>query len=361
VRATITVILEEEVEAVVGASRYERSEQRQNYRSGTRTRDLMTSGGLIEDLAVPRTRNGFQTQVFERYRRRMSELDRLMSEMFIGGVSQVKVGEAVSHLTASPLGSSASTVSRVFHSLEAEFNDWKTRSLPRRYEYVFVDGTYFSVIYDGQGHKMPILALVGITPQGQREVIAFSVGERENQHAWEHLLSDVKARGVVEVGLWITDGHQAMLNALDIQFPKPTRQRCVVHKMANIMSYVPTSQQEEVHHALKAIFYQDTRVHADQVAAAFMLKYESIYPTAIDCMRRDWAACLTFYQFPKLHWSTIRTNNAIERLFEEIKKRSKKMSAAFRNENSCLLMCYAVVRSLKFRNVKMPSSLLHTS
>jgi transposase-like protein len=202
---------------------------------------------------------------------------------------------------------------------------------------------------------MPILAVVGIRPDGTREVGAFTVGERENQAAWADLLADLKRRGVQSLGLVITDGGQAMLNALAQHFPETLRQRCVKHKMDNILSYVPERQRETVGQELKAIFYQDTRAQADQLAAAFRLKYAAVYPTALECMTRDWDACLTFYTFPKTHWKTVRTTNVIERLFEEVKKRSHKMNAAFRNESSCLLLFYAVTRALKFNKLTMPT------
>jgi putative transposase len=189
---------------------------------------------------------------------------------------------------------SPSTVSRVFHTLEAEFETWQKRTLPCRYAYVFADDTYFSVIYDGEGQKMPILALIGITVAGQREVIACNVGERENQGAWENLLTDIKARGVQEVGLWITNGDQAMLNAIELKFPTAPRQRCIKRKMDNLLSHVPEEQRETVRQELRAIFYQKNRAQADQVATAF------------------------------------------------------------RNEGSCLLLFYAVVRTLRFRKLRMP-------
>ena len=142
---------------------------------------------------------------------------------------------------------------------------------------------------------MPILALIGITVEGQREVIAFTNGERENQGAGEDLLSDIKERGVQTVDLWITDGHQAMLNAIALKFPASKRQRCVKHKMDNILSHVPETHREAVRQELRAIFYQANRTKADQVAATFREKYQAIYPSAIACMERDWEACLTFY------------------------------------------------------------------
>jgi transposase-like protein len=351
IRLTLITILEEEVEAFLGAGRYERTPARQDYRNGSYTRDLGTGLGEIEDLLVPRTRQGFHTRLFERYHRRQAELDEAICTMFVQGVSTLQVGHVLETLTDAP--PSPSTVSRVFHTLEGEFATWKARPLEKHYRYAFADGTYFSVIYGAEGKKMPILAVVGINESGEREVLNFTVGEHENQLAWEDALQNLRDRGVEQIDLWISDGGVAMLNALAAKFSESQRQRCVQHKMKNVLSYVPLSQQESVRAELRAIFYQSSREKADQEVLAFGEKYEPIYPTAVACLRRDLESCLTFYAFPKAHWKTIRTSNVIERLFEEVKKRSHKMAAAFRNEDSCLLMFYAVIRSLKFHRISV--------
>jgi transposase-like protein len=365
IQYTLIQALQEEVEAYIQAAPYERTKNRRDHRNGTYPRGLGTSMGEIEDLPVPRTRKGFQSQLFERYRRRQAELDESICQMFVQGVSTEKVGSIVESLSGSH--PSPSTVSRVFHTLEEEFATWKKRPLQAHYLYVIADGTYFSVIYDGKGSHMPILALIGIDPEGKREVLGFSTGDRENQQAWEALLTDLKDRGLERVDLWISDGGKAMINAIESKFLNAKRQRCVRHKMENVLGYIPNEQQAQLYPELRAVFYQDNLEKAEQTAAAFLLKYEPTYPTACDCLRRDLNECLTFYQFPQKHWRFIRTSNAIERLFQEVKKRSHKMAAAFRNENSCLLLFYAVVRSLKLRNISVPATvanppeLLHNS
>jgi putative transposase len=277
----------------------------------------------------------------------LAELDEAICGMFVGGVSTAGVGTVMEALTG--MLPSPSTVSRVFHSLEAEFEGWKTRQLKAQYLYVYADGTYFTVIYGEEDCKMPILA-----------------GERENQRAWEDLLEDLKSRGIKQVTLWITDGNQAMLNAIQNKFSTSQRQRCLKHKMENILAYVPEKQHNLIRPELRAIFYQDSQEKADQELAAFIAKYEANYPSAIRCLQRDLEACLTFYSFPKQHWKYIRTTNIIERLFGEVKRRTHKMAAAFRNENSCLLMFYAVTRSLKLMRITVPAQetetqLLHNS
>lgn len=146
-----------------------------------------------------------------------------------------------------------------------------------------------------------------------------------------------------------------MINAIVNKFPSSQRQRCIKHKMENVLSYIPEKQQDLVKPELKALFYQTSQEKADQEVAAFVLKYEPLYPTAVACLQCDLEACLTFYRFPEQHWKFIRTTHCIERLFGEVKKRSHKMAAAFRNENSCLLMFYAVTRSLKLRKITVPA------
>src|SRR4029079_6417429 len=311
IRVTLTSILEEELTAFIGAGRYEQKAGRRDQRNGSYARDLVTSVGKIEGLEVPRSRQGYQTQVFARYHRRQTELDTAMLQMFVGGVSTQQVRGVIHDVLGQQ--PSASTVSRVFHTLEAEYAVWKTRPLAAHYQYVFADGTYFSVIYEEKGIKMAVLAVVGINLAGEREVLGFTTGDRENQQAWTDLLEQFKQRGLQTVDLWVTDGNQAMLNAIERKFPTAQRQRCVLHKMKNVLGYLPKQQHEAIEPELKAIFYQDTREQADQALAAFCAKYQKSYPTAIECLCRDSESCLTFYNFPKEHWKTIRTNNVSER------------------------------------------------
>lgn len=354
IRLTLATVLDEEIEAYLQAGRYERTPKRQDQRNGYYTRGLGTGVGQIEALPVPRSRKGYQTQLFERYQRRQKELDMAICQMFVGGVSTEKVGQVVESLTGKP--ASASTVSRTFHTLETEYAAWKERTLAAHYLYCFADGTYFTVIYGDQGHKMPILAVVGINPQGEKEVLGFTTGEKENQHAWQDLLADLKRRGVQTVDLWVSDGNQATMNAINHHFPDAQRQRCVIHKIDNVLGYIPKSQQDALRLELNAIFYHDSLEQAQQQLAAFCAKHERIYPNAVACLNRDIDACLAFYHFPKEHWRSIRTNNLIERLFAEVKKRSHKMAAPFRNENSCLLLFYAVMRTIKYQRISMPRS-----
>ena len=216
VRLMLNQVIELEVEAFIGAAPYERTPTRQDYRNGRYDRGLVTGVGPVT-VTVPRSRKGFTSLVFERYCRRQTELNQAIGEMFVKGASTAQVGEIVETLTG--VKPSPSAVSRVHQTLQAEFDTWKQRPLRTHYLYVFADGMYFTVIYDDEGHKMPVLAVVGVTPTGTREVLAFVTGDRENEQAWTDLLMDLQRRGLQSVGLWITDGHQAMLHALAAKFP----------------------------------------------------------------------------------------------------------------------------------------------
>jgi len=140
------------------------------------------------------------------------------------------------------------------------------------------------------------------------------------------LSKEVASTGVKAVGLWISDGGQAMLNAIGSKFASSKRQRCVMHKMENVLSYVPAKQRDQIEPELKALFYQKGRPEADQAVAAFVEKYQRIYPTAIECLQRDPDACLTFYAFPKEHWKTIRTIMYNPARFSQEKQRNRARS-----------------------------------
>jgi len=362
-RSTVRLIFEEvmqaELTALLQAQPYERSSKRRGQRNGSYRRGCVTSFGLLEDLRVPRDRTGqFQTRLFDRYQRRQKQVDQAIRDMFIQGLSTTAVGRIMQPLLGEK--PSPSTVSRVFHSLEEEYQAWRQRALEKRYQYIFVDGTYFTVGYDRQYEKVPVLAALGVKMNGEREVLGFVPGDKESRAAWDSFLDDLKQRGVESAALWITDGGPAVIGAVEAKFPGAIRQRCVVHKVANILAYVPKSKQAEVRNELNRIFYAaDSKNQAQQEVEAFALKWGPIIPAAVQCLRRDLDDCLRFYDFPKQHWRSIRTNNYVERLFGAVKNRAHSMGA-FRNEQSCLLLFYAVIRALHFRRLSLPTEgLLH--
>jgi putative transposase len=273
----------------------------------------------------------------------------------VKGVSTTKVGQVIETLTGSH--PSASTVSRVFHTLESEYEQWKTRKLSECYVYAFADGTYFTVIYNGEGCKMPILAVVGIAETGEREVLA--------DHAW--VIEKMSRHGKIYSKTSKGAGSRRLAYGLVMatkpcwvpsrrNFPPRLGSRVWCTRWTTCSRIFPPSSRTRSNRSCVPCSSHLDRQAADQAVAAFIEKYRPVYPTAIACLQRDLEACLTFYSFPKEHWKTIRTNNVMERLFGEVKRRSHKMAAAFRTEESCLLLFYAVIRSLKFNKLTMSAA-----
>jgi transposase-like protein len=354
VRVLLEEVMQAELTALLQAQPYERNAQRRGQRNGRYGRDLTTSLGRLEEVQVPRDRAGqFQTRVFEQYQRRQGEVDQAIQTMFIKGLSTTAVGQVVGPLLDD--APSPSTVSRIFHSLDEECTAWRQRPLDTHYRYIYLDGTYFTIGYEDDYEKTPILAAMGVKENGERDVLGFMPGDKESRPAWDEFLDDLKGRGGAGADLWITDGGPAVIGAVEAKFPGAKRQRCVVHKIENILARVPKSKQEDVRNELNRIFYlAANRDKAQQEVEAFTAKWQSILPDAVQCLLKDLADCLRFYDFPKKHWRSIRTNNYIERLFNGVKMRTHSMGA-FRNENSCILVFYAVIRSMHFRKLSLPA------
>nr|MBC7246023.1 transposase [Chloroflexota bacterium] len=193
-RCVVCLIFEEvmrdELSALLQAQPYERSPKRRGQRNGSYKRDWITSFGVLANVKVPRDRAGlYQTRLFDRYQRRQSQVDQAIRDMFIKGLSTTAVGQSTQHLLgAEP---SPSTVSRIFHSLEEECNAWRQRPLEKRYRYIFLDGVYFTVGYDNQYEKVPLLAALGVKMNGEREVLGFAPGDKESRAAWDSFVDDL--------------------------------------------------------------------------------------------------------------------------------------------------------------------------
>jgi putative transposase len=358
-RAVFEQAMEEELTTFLQALPYQRNPQRKGRRNGYYTRGLLTSFGPLPHLKVPRSREGpFHSQLYSRYRRRQKRVDQAISEMFIKGVSTRKVGEVTGLLMEEK--PRAATVSRVFQSLREECEAWRRRPLESHYRYIYLDGVYFSVGYEDSFVKEPVLAALGVNLKGEKELLGYGPGDKESLEAWKGFLGELKERGLKEAQLFITDGSQAVIGAVEELFPTARRQRCVVHKLRNVDSKVPCPLQEEVREAAKHIFYQGDKEQARQEAEAFCLKWGEVIPEGVACLQRDLEDCLSFYDFPKEHWRYIRSNNTLERLFEEVKRRTRLMGA-FRNEKSCILLFYAVTRAIRWQRMPVPEAILHKS
>lgn len=349
VQVLMEQIMLEELEQCIGASWGECTPTRRGYRNGFYTRDLVTSTGRIEDLKVPRDREGeFHTQAFERYSRYEPEVAEGLTEMFVSGTSTHKVGKVAEKLMgAAP---SASAVSRLNHTLTEQFEIWRERPLLAHYRVLYLDGIHFTVRHGGQTDPTIILTALGVDLEGNKEALALRACAEEDKDGWSCLLQDLRNRGVKELDLIVTDGHDGLLAAVSSLFPATPRQRCLVHKQRNVMNAIAHREHKEVATELAGIWKSQTREEARTQLAAFKGKYRLRYPEAIRSLCEDEEHLLTFYAFPQVMHRYIRSTNAIESFISLVRQRTDQIDA-FTTETSCLTIVWAVMQDIRLPRI----------
>ena len=349
VQVLLEQVMREELEQCIGASWGECTPTRRGYRNGSYTRDLVTPTGRMEALKVPRDREGqFHSQVFERYSRYEPEVAEALTQMFVSGVSTHKVGEVTQTLTG--VAPSASAVSRLNRTLTEQYEAWRERPLLPHYRVVYLDGIHFTVRHGPQTDATMILTALGVDLEGSREVLAFRACAEEDKDGWSCLLQDLRTRGVTEIDLIVTDGHDGLLAAVSSLFPATLRQRCLVHKQRNVMNAIPKREQQEVSTELAGIFKQEKKEDALLNLAAFKAKYRQRYPEAIRSLLEDEEHLLTFYAFPSVMHRYIRSTNAIESLFSNVRQRTDQIDV-FTTETSCVTIVWAVMQDIRLPKI----------
>jgi putative transposase len=353
IRRAVQIVMEEvmreELTQFLGAEWGECSAERRGYRNGTYTRSLSTSSGQISDLHGPSDREGqFHTQTFERYSRYEPQVAEGLTQMFVAGVSTQKVGEVAQTLIG--VTASRSSVSRLNQSLTEQFEAWRERSLQAHYRVVYLDGIHFTVRHGSKTDSPMILTALGVDLEGSREVLAFRACAEESKDGWSCLVQDLRRRGVQEVDLFVTDGHEGLLAALEELFPATLRQRCVVHKQRKVMNAIPHREQKDVAAELAGIWKAATKEEALLNLAAFKGKYHQRSPEAVRSLCEDEEHLLTFYAFPPVMHRSIRTTNAIESLFSNVGQRTDQIDA-FTTETSCLTIVWAVMQDIRLPKI----------
>jgi putative transposase len=349
VQVLIEQVMREELEQCIGASWGECTPTRRGYRNGSYTRDLVTPTGRIEDLKVPRDREGaFHSQVFERYKRYEPEVAEALTQMFVSGVSTHNVGEVTQTLLG--VAPSASAVSRLNQTLTEQYEAWRVRPLLAHYRILYLDGIHFTVRHGTQTDATMILKALGVDLEGSREVLTFRACAEEDKDGWSCLIQDLRNRGMTEVDLIVTDGHDGLLAAVSALFPATLRQRCLVHKQRNVMNAIPKREQQEVTTELTGIWKQEKREDALLNLAAFKAKYRLRYPEAVRSLIEDEEHLLTFYAFPQVMHRYIRSTNAIESLFSNVRQRTDQIDA-FTTETSCLTIVWAVMQDIRLPKI----------
>ena len=349
VQVLIEQVMREELEQCIGASWGECTPKRRGYRNGSYTRDLVTPTGRIEDVKVPRDREGeFHTQVFERYQRYEPEVAEALTQMFVSGTSTHNVGKVAEKLMG--VAPSASAVSRLNQTLTEQYEAWRERPLHTHYRVVYLDGIHFTVRHGAKTDATIILTALGVDLEGSREVLAFRASAEESKDGWNCLLQDLRTRGVNHIDLIVTDGHDGLLAALADLFPATLRQRCLVHKQRNVMSAIPKREQQEVTTELAGIFKQENKEEALLNLGAFKAKYQKRYPEAVRSLCEDEEHLLTFYAFPPVMHRYIRSTNAIESFFSNVRQRTDQIDA-FTTETSCLAIVWAVMQDIRLPKI----------
>jgi putative transposase len=349
VQMVMEEIMREELTQFLGAAWGACTPTRKGYRNGTYTRDLATSSGPLEDLHVPRDREGrFHTQAFERYSRYEPQVAEGLTQMFVAGVSTEKVGEVAQTLMG--VAPSGSAVSRLNQTLTEQFEAWRERSLQSHYRVIYLDGVHFTVRHGEKTDATIILTALGVDLEGSREVLALRACAEESKDGWSCLLQDLRTRGVVQIDLVVTDGHDGLLAALASLFPATVRQRCVVHKQRNVMNAIPHREQKEVAAELAGIWKAPTVGEARTHLAAFKGKYQKRYPEAVRSLCEDEEHLLTFYAFPQVMHRYIRTTNAIESFFSNVRHRTDTIDT-FTTETSCLTIVWAIMQDIRLPKI----------
>lgn len=338
VKEVFEALLEAEAAELAQARPYERTNTRKDHRNGTRTRKLATRVGEME-LTVPRLRTiPFQSQIIDRYRRMESSLEEALIEMYLQGISTRKVDDITSELCGVHV--SAGRMSRLNHKVYDKLKAWRERPLERHYRYLYLDGTVIKGRWSGHVEPISILVAVGVTDEGFREVLAVTAGSSEDGDSWLALLRDVRKRGVRGVDLIIADAHAGLREAREQAFGQAKYQRCIFHFIRNILTQVPKRKQKQVARAVTAIFAQESYAEAETKARRFAEENEKSLPGAVRTLRGGLREALTYYQFPEAHWSRIRTNNPLERLLREVKRRLR-VVGTFPDVESALMLATA--------------------
>ena len=292
-------------------------------------RSIQTGIGAVA-VRAPRVRDRagelkFSSSILPPYLRRTRSLDELLPWLYLKGLSSSDFSGALTALLgpAAP-GLSAATICRLKELWRLEYEQWRQRSLSdKEYAYVWADGIYFGVRLEDARQCM--LIIIGATKEGRKELLGLTDGYRESEASWKELLLELKERGLtVDPKLAIGDGSLGFWKALPQVFGSTRAQRCWKHKTANVLNKLPTGLQAKAKADLNDIWMAESRAAAEQALDNFLLSYELKYPKASECLHKDRAALLTFYDFPALHWQHIRTTNPIESTFATVRLRTSK-------------------------------------
>jgi len=293
-------------------------------------------------IRVSRSRQqGFLPIGLERFQRRGKEVDELIREAFLRGISTRQVGRVVSLVTGE--GVSAQTVSNLTRCLDQSVRQFHQARLEDDWVYLFLDGVSLRMRQAGSRKRVHMLVAYGINQNGQRQLLAFLRTRGESQMDWESLLNDLYRRGLEgkSLQLIITDGCPGLAAAIQTVYPRALHQRCWVHKMRNILEKVRQRDYDQVKAAAQAIYLAQDRAQAQAAFRRFRGRWQKDYATTVRQLERDLPELLNFFRFPRHLWKKLRTTNIIERCFVEVRRRTRPM-VCFTNVQSVDRIIYSI-------------------
>lgn len=342
VETTLNTMLDAEADTLCGAKKYVRSPDRTDFRAGHYDRKLITTSGEVE-LDVPKLRKlTFESQIIDRYRRKEASVEESMIEMYLAGVSVRRVEDITEALWGMKV--SPGTVSNMNQKVYGTIETWRNRPIEGKHPYVYLDGTYLKRSWGGEVKNIAVLVAVGVNSEGYREILGAAEGAKEDKESWKKFLRHLKERGLKGVKLIISDKCLGLVENLGDFFPKADWQRCVVHFYRDVMSETPHDKMPAVASMLKAIHAQEDKIEARKKAKSVVEKLRGMkLNKAANIVESGIDETLTYMAYPQVHWRKIRTNNPLERIMREIKRRTR-VVGVFPDGNSALMLVCARLR-----------------
>jgi len=338
-RESLQEVLEAEMTELIGAAPGERSAERIGYRAGHYGRSLVTRIGKLE-LRVPRDRDGrFSTELFERYQRSEKALVSALAEMYVQGVSTRKVKAITEELCGHAF--SASTISQINKGLDEALERFALRALEEPYPYLILDARYEKVRIDGVIRSQAVLIAIGINWEGRRQVLGVELANRESATSWKDFVRRLKERGLNGVEFVVSDDHDGLKKAVAELLPEAAWQRCYVHFLRNALDYLPRKADDDCLQELRWLYDRRDLKEAQADLAAWLKRWERRYPKLTDWAEENIGQTLTFYRLPRQHHKHMKSTNLLERLNEEIKRRTR-VVRIFPNPESCLRLVRAL-------------------
>lgn len=339
IREVIQQTLEMDMDSALCASKSERTDGRLGYRSGYYKRTLFTRVGKLE-LRVPQDRSGrFSTEVFERYQRSEKALVATLAEMYVQGVSTRKVKAITEHLCGHAF--SASAVSAIVRRLDIQLSQFACRKLEDAFPYIILDARYEKVREGGCIRSRAVLIAIGIDWDGRRQILGVELANRETTSSWKSFLLSLKERGLKGMELVVSDDHAGLRKAVAEVMPEAAWQRCYVHFLRNAIEHLPRKGDDDCLRELRWLYDRRDLVEARKDLASWLSRWQSKYARLCTWVEDNIEETLSFYQFPHGHHKHIKSTNMLERLNEEIRRRTR-VVRIFPNEASCLRLVRAL-------------------